>query len=246
MRRSLLLAWFLLVAGGVSACDDGIVIGDPADDVNGSGTIVTEARDVTGFDRIRLAGEGTVLVTEGGDASLTVETDDNLLSYIETFVEDGVLEIATQSGIDIEPSDSVVYRVAAPAVNGVELTGAGSFRLPECETDAFSIVLAGAGDVHVDSLVANDLEVTITGVGSVKVAGEVASQVVTLPGAGDYQGRELESTRATVTTSGVGSATVWVTEELTATVSGVGSIDYFGSPRVTESVSGIGTVTHRG
>ena len=246
MRRTILYIYALALVGGIAACDAEIVIDIADDGIDGSGQISTEARDVTGFDHITLAGEGTVIVTEGQPASLTVETDDNLLAHIDTTVGNGVLEITTESGINIDPSDSVVYRVTAPDITGFSLTGAGSFRLAECEAEAFSVVLAGAGDVEIGHLVADELDVAITGVGSVNIAGKVLSQNVDLPGAGDYGGIDLESSRAIVTASGVGSATVWVTTELDATVSGVGSIDYFGSPDVTESVSGVGAINSRG
>jgi hypothetical protein len=246
MRRRFLYAYAFVLVAGLAACDGEVVVHIADDGIDGSGTIVSEARTVAGFDQITLAGEGTVIVTTGHDPSLTIETDDNLLSHIETTVRNGVLEIATEPGTNIDPSDSVVYRVAATDITGLTLTGAGSFRLGECETEAFSVVLAGAGDVEIERLVADNLDVDIPGVGSVTVAGKVVSQEVNLPGAGDYRGENLESSEATVTASGVGSATVWVTTDLEATVSGVGSIDYFGSPHVTQSVSGIGAVTSRG
>ena len=243
LRRSgLLAAVFLLL--GISACDDGLII--DGEDVDGSGTIVVESRDVSGFDQVTLAGEGTIILVEGEDESVTIETDDNLLAHIETRVSGGTLTIATERGVDIDPSAYVIYRVAAPEINGLTLTGAGSIELDEVEADTFSIVLSGAGGIEIDRLVADNLEVRISGVGSVDVAGTVTSQDVVLSGTGDYSGRDLESVTATVVTSGVGSATVWVTADLDATVSGVGSIDYYGSPQVTRSVTGLGDVNARG
>lgn len=246
MRCTFLCASALVLLAGLAACDAEIVVHVADDGIDGSGTIVTETREVAGFDQVTLAGEGTVIVTTGADPSLTIETDDNLLTHIDTTVENGVLAIATEPTINIDPSDSVVYRVAAPDIVGLTLAGAGSFQLGECEAESFSVVLAGAGDIEIERLVADSLDVAIPGVGSVSIAGKVLSQEVTLPGAGDYKGDNLESSQATVTASGVGSATVWVTEQLDATVSGVGSIDYYGSPDLTQSVSGIGAVTGRG
>jgi hypothetical protein len=175
----------------------------------------------------------------GPETSLSVTTDDNLLGHIETTVQGGVLEIATEQGIDIDPTESVRYEVSTPAVEKLTLTGAGDFEIAAVAADRFAVVLSGAGDVRIGELTADELQVDITGAGSVEVAGEVTSQTVNLPGAGSYEAAELK-------TSGVGSATVWVTDELDARVTGVGSIDYYGSPSVSSSVTGIGSISGRG
>lgn len=246
MRRILPYACALLAMSVVAACDDAIVLNVDGRHVDGSGTIVTEARDVPGFERITLAGEGRVIVTEAEASSLTIETDDNLLAHIDTTVRSRTLEIATESGVDIDPTGSVIYRVATPEVTRLTLTGAGRFELGECETEAFSVVLSGAGSIEVEQLVADELDVEITGAGDVRLVGTVGSQRVSIPGAGTYDGRNLQSGLATVTTSGAGSATVWATDQLNATVTGIGSIDYWGSPQLTESITGLGTVNARG
>ncbi len=248
MRRSYLYPLTLLIASALAACADGIVIDidGNADAVRGSGTIVTEERSIDAFDHITLAGEGEVIVVQGPDAALTIETDDNLLPLIDTTVSGTTLEIATKPGVDLDPTSSIVYRVDTPDVSGLTLTGAGSLRLDECDAETFSIALSGAGDISIGALTATNLDVTISGAGSVVVAGEVTSQAVNTTGAGDYNGRHLQSSEATVTSSGVGSATVWVTDTLDANVSGVGSVEYFGSPQVTESVSGVGSINDRG
>jgi hypothetical protein len=239
----------LLAFATLTACGDGISItfdSIDGDEVRGNGTILTETRQVGDFDEITLAGEGLVVVTVGPEASLSVTTDDNLLAHIETTVQGGVLEIATEQGVDIDPTDSVRYEVSTPAVDRLTLTGAGDFELADVTSDRFAVVLTGAGDVWIGDLTADELQVDITGAGSVEVAGEVTSQTVRLPGAGSYEAPRLKSSTATVSTSGVGSATVWVTDELDARVTGVGSIDYYGSPSVSSSVTGIGSISGRG
>lgn len=245
VRRTILSACILVMAATVAACTDSIVIVD-SDRTKGSGTITTQDRNVGDFEKIVLAGEGTVLLDEGPAASLSIETDDNLLTHIESTVSDGVLHIATEAGVDIDPTDSVIYRVTTPDVTDLTLSGAGRFDLADCDADTFTITLSGAGDIDIGRLAAKHLDVTISGVGQVTVAGEVNTLNVTLPGAGSYDGRGLESTSAVVTTSGAASAAVWATDTLEATVSGVGSIDYFGSPEVTQSVTGVGSINWRG
>ena len=51
-------------------------IDDSAGDVVvGSGTIVTESRPVAAVQRVVLTGEGDVIITQGDEESLTIETE---------------------------------------------------------------------------------------------------------------------------------------------------------------------------
>ncbi len=50
--------------------------------IQGSGDVITESRDVSGFDSVSLTGIGRVIITQGDKESLTIEADDNLLEYI--------------------------------------------------------------------------------------------------------------------------------------------------------------------
>ncbi|MCP3974987.1 MAG: DUF2807 domain-containing protein [bacterium] len=244
MQSKIALAALLLLSLVATGCGDGLDLNNT--DVAGSGTITTETRDLSGFDQVTLAGEGNVILTEGSGPLFTIETDDNLLAHIETTVANGVLTIATESGIDIDPTESVKYVISMPDITGLTLSGAGNFQLTTSSGESLTLTLSGAGDITIDSVTADQLDVELSGVGTITLGGEVGTQDVTLSGAGSYQAADLRSTTANVTTSGAGNATVWVTGELDATVSGVGSIDYYGSPRLTDKVTGLGKITSRG
>jgi Putative auto-transporter adhesin, head GIN domain len=55
--------------------------------ISGSGRVMSETRDVSGFSNVSFEGSGRLVIEEGGAESLTVTGDDNLLKYIETEVE---------------------------------------------------------------------------------------------------------------------------------------------------------------
>ena len=75
-------------------------------------------------------------VTEGDETSLTIATDDNLLTHIDTRVTGATLEISTEPGIDIDPTDTVVYEVTLPDIVGLTLAGAGRIEMGECRADS--------------------------------------------------------------------------------------------------------------
>ena len=198
----------------VASCGDvQINIGGDGDDVPGSGMLITEDRNIGDFDTLTLAGEGTVNVRLG-PTSLSIRTDDNLMQHIETTVSGSTLRIATEDGIDIEPTESVVYDVTTPTLTGVVLSGAGTIDVPDWEADSFSITLSGAGTVDLDALRSPSIDVTLSGFGDVVLSGETSDLDVTLSGAGSFEGGWLQASDVRVVTSGAGSAIVWATATL--------------------------------
>lgn len=212
------------------------------DRIAGSGSIVSESREVDEFDRLVFSSQGTVIVTPTGTAALTIEADDNLHQYLTAQTSGGVLTISTSEGVDIEPSQTIIFRVDVVELSSLELAGAGTVAAEMWDAPDVGVILSGAGDIIIDGLRAEELTVDLGGVGSVSVIGGVEHQQVTATGVGDYEGAELASRTAEVTADSTGTVTVWVTDELS--VSGSGEIAYYGSPAV--EASGTVTVTPLG
>jgi hypothetical protein len=244
--RLLPLIGLLGVAALITTACDEISIRTDSDQVSGSGTVISETREVSGFDRIVLAGEGRVIVTRASDESLVIETDDNLLRHIESDVQGNKLTLTTESGVDIDPSDTVVYRIGAERLNGIDLLGAGTFELEEWDVDRFDILLAGAGDIRIGHLTTDHLDVTLGGAGSIEVAGHANRQTVNLPGVGNFAAGSLHSDEATVRATGAATATLWVSDALDVAATGVGSIKYYGEPDIDRQVAGLASIESLG
>lgn len=212
----------------------------------GSGTIVSESRPASGVERVVLAGEGRLIIAQDGNESLITETDNNLLEYIETSVEDNTLTIRTRSGVDIGPTNGVVYRLSVVEVTAVELSGAGSVEGAELSASALELVLSGVGDFTISGLAAEALAVELSGTGSITVDGVTQTQTVDVSGLGEYVAAELRSEEAEVSARGAASATVWVTTTLDITADDSGSASYYGSPQTTQQQNGLGSITALG
>lgn len=223
------------------ACGD--VFDDGANRVRGSGDVIVETRPIDDFDRITLAGEGTVLVGRGTDGAVEIETDDNLLTHIRTNVSGDTLTISTESGLDIDPTDGVTYRLGCPDITSAELTGAGTIDLAACTTtDELELEVRGAGTITAPELDLSTLQVSLPGAGSIDTTGRAAHLDVALTGAGDFDGSELETDTAEVESVGIGTTTVWVTSDLDVSVTGVGTVRYYGEPAVSSTITGVGTI----
>lgn len=223
--------------------------------VKGSGDILVEDRQVSGFDKISIEGAGRIILTQEDKESLTVETDDNLMKYIRTEVVGDTLEIGFEddvvfsSGggrIALDPTDGFIFRISVKDLEAVSVSGAADIEMEKIKTEQLDISLSGAGQVSVDDLDAGSLNVLISGAGDVNLVGRVDDQVVRLSGLGRYQAFDLESQEASITISGAGGANVWVIESLDVTISGAGDVKYYGDPSVNPSISGVGRIQSQG
>jgi hypothetical protein len=244
-QRSMWLTLIILITASLACAVPSIPSGIRT--IKGSGNVVTKDRDVSGFDSVALLGFGRVIITQGDEESLTVETDDNLMQYIETRVRGGTLELGfTEDDILLDPSDSIIFRLSLVDLTALDSSGAGKFEIDELDADRLEVTLSGAGDIRIDSLTATDLVVTVSGAGNIEVAGQVKTQEVNLNALGNYNAPDLESQAATVRISGAGSASIWALDTLDVTISGAGNVEYFGSPEVSKNISGVGKVTSQG
>ena len=65
--------------------------------IQGSGKVVSESRQVSGFEKLDLALDGEVILTQGEAEMLTIEAQENLLRYIVTEVRGGTLWIGYET-----------------------------------------------------------------------------------------------------------------------------------------------------
>ncbi len=221
MVRNLVVICLLLASGVLLvACErDGL-----RTEVQGSGTVVAETREVSGFDRIAVAGQGVVHVEITGTETLEVEAEDNILEVLTIEVSGGELRLGVAPMTNIVPTRDITYRITA--------------------ADISEVAVSGSAVVDVAVLDVDRLEVEISGSGSVTPSGTADGLDVNISGSGRYLGERFETRTASIGVSGSGQATVLVTDELLASVSGSGSIQYLGDPPMVEKrVSGSGSIS---
>lgn len=213
--------------------------------VRGSGRLVTESREVSDFDRVSLNGSGKVVLTQGDEESLTIETDRNVMQYVISEVQGGTLTLGTKSGMYIRPT-RLIFTLKVKDLDGLSVSGSGDIAAERFDADRLEIKVSGSGDLRIDALEAQAVEVRITGSGSVELAGQAPEQTIAIEGSGKYRGQDLRSETVSATVSGSGKATVWVTDSLDARISGSGSVNYYGDPRTNVSRTGSGGVKDLG
>lgn len=214
----------------------------------GSGNVVRETRDVSGFRALAIDYPAEVVVRQGSQESLNIEAEDNLLPGLKTEVKNGVLEIfyKTAKGKHVNPTKVVKITIVAKDLTDVEFNSAGELTMEGIKTNSLDISLSGAGNLELDHVQVKGLGVHLSGAGSMTASGTADDLDVNISGFGDFKGADLHSKVASVHISGAGSAAVWVDDDLTASISGAGSIRYYGSASVSKQISGVGSVSHAG
>lgn len=214
----------------------------------GSGNVVAETRDVSGFKAIEISYPAQVVVSQGSKESVEIEAEDNLLPNLKTQVRNDKLEIfyRREGGKHVNPTETVKITIVVKDLSDVDFSSAGELIVEKLETDTLDVSLSGAGNVELEAIQVKGLQMDLSGAGSATASGIADDLDLSISGFGDFDGGDLHNKDARVSISGAGSATVWVDDELDAQVSGAGSVSYYGSASVTRQISGVGGVNHLG
>jgi hypothetical protein len=188
----------------------------------GSGKIISEAIDVSGFTGVALESTGDITITQGESESLSIETDDNLLPLLTSKVKNGVLILGTQDEAYIEPSKGIRYTITVKSLESLEISGSGDIQASDLTLDALTIDISGSGDI--------------------KLSGTVNTQSIEISGSGNYNGCTLQSEGSSVSISGSGDIRVAATETLSIDISGSGDVTYLGNPQLSQDISGVGDI----
>ena len=78
----------------------------------GSGDLVTETREVSGFSEIRLDGAGRLMITQGDTESLEIQAEDNIIGELTSEVRGQTLVLGFQDQFlrsTIIPTEGITY-----------------------------------------------------------------------------------------------------------------------------------------
>lgn len=192
------------------------------DVIEGRGAVITESRDVSGFDAIEVNMGAEVIIEQGDEESLTIEARESLLPYLTSEVQGNKLILATERGYSIVTTTPIVYRITVKDLEAITINGA--------------VDLSGS-DLSLDSL-----HVTVNGAGETTLTGTIGEQRISISGGMTYDARGVESERVTVEINGIGTVNVSVSDLLDVTINGTGTVTYQGNPEVKQEINGLGSI----
>lgn len=210
--------------------------------IKGNGVMTTSDFSLDEFTAIDAAGMYRIILQKGTTPFVQVETDENIMPYVNVKVERGTLKIYMDRGNTYRPGRMEVY-ITMQNPERISLSGATSFSSDDIiTTDRLELDLSGATDLKL-SVDVGSLHTTVSGAGSIELQGNAQSHHVQLSGAASLKCGDLITRETAVNISGAGSAEVYATEKLNAGIAGVGSIRYGGDPAsINMSKSGLGSI----
>ncbi|MEO5562491.1 MAG: head GIN domain-containing protein, partial [Chitinophagaceae bacterium] len=176
--------------------------------------------------------------------SVRIETDGNLMEYIEVRVNGDRLQIKVRNNFNLDPTKGINVYVSAPVYNGISASGACDVSSENklITSEVFDIDVSGASNITLD-LKAPTIEGQMSGACKVNLKGETKDFKIDGSGSSEIRCFELMAENVDVGISGAGHADVFASVSLKADLSGAGSIKYKGNPSVSQNVSGAGSVS---
>lgn len=214
--------------------------------IKGNGVQKTENRSTTNYDEVKVSGFFDVDLIAGNEGKISVQAEENLLQYIKIEVENNILKIYTEKGINLQPTKWKAIKIIVPfeSLNAVSLSGSGDVKSKATiKTNQFSANLSGSGDLNLQ-IDAQDIEAKLSGSGDISLTGNTSNFSTVISGSGDITAYDLEAKNVDVVVSGSGDVKVFCTENLKVRVSGSGDITYKGEPKTKDTkVSGSGNIS---
>ncbi len=212
--------------------------------VKGNGNIKSAEHTVSSFKNVDVSGAIDLYVAQGDTKPVKIETDENLLQYIEVEQHGDRIEIRSREGINLRPTSKIKVYVTSPTYSEIEVSGASNIigQTKVVNTERLKMGVSGAGDIIMD-VDAPAVNAEVSGAGSVNLKGQTKTLDLSLTGAAKAHCYELLSENTRVEISGAGEADVYASVKLDAEVSGAGSVSYKGGATTgSQQVSGAGSI----
>ena len=200
--------------------------------ITGNGNVTKETREVSNFTGVSLSGNMNVQLAYGASNSITVEGDENLLSYIETKVEDGNLVIKSKDKVGFKTKNKLIIYVSLTKLTELRVSGSGNIS----GTGDFSndgktnISVSGSGNINIGINSFNETKIAISGSGNVTLKGSSTNNIdATVSGSGNIDCSNFSCNDVFAHVSGSGNIKVFANKSIDARVSGSGNIYYKGS-----------------
>ncbi|HRZ76350.1 MAG TPA: DUF2807 domain-containing protein [Bacteroidales bacterium] len=202
--------------------------------------VIAQERQLPLFTTVVVEGTVEIVLSQGPQQKVVVETEAEFQEAVRTTVKDEVLTI---SAAKMRGASKLDVRVTAERLKGLvasgatEVNGEGPIR-----SERLRIEGSGASDIDL-VLEVTQLELELSGASTLELEGTAGAMTASVSGAADLKAGDLVSPQATIKTSGASSAYVNITEEVNADMSGVSDIKFKGEPRV-KNINSKGSAGH--
>ena len=191
------------------------------DAIVGSGTPISEFRNVADFTKVSSEGVFEVTITQGDFQSVEIIADDNLIHRVKTEVVDNELRLYLDDRN--YKNISLKANITTERINGIKNTGVGNIMISNVdESGNFNVYNSGTGNINIE--------------------GSAESLTLENEGTGKFKGFQFVVSNCNAEIIGSGDCEVNPTNTLNVAIKGSGDVFYKGSPVIEVKISGSGKV----
>lgn len=210
--------------------------------VKGNGTIISRNESVKAFKSIEVSGGMLVRLKQDAASSLRIETDENLMEYIEVNVDGNTLEVHAKDGYNLDPSKEITLFISAPEYDKIDLSGATHLNTEGLITeDEIELQASGASEITMQ-IKCSSFNAGLSGASELKLNGEASKFDVDASGASKIRCMNLQTNETTLDLSGASEAEVAVEKQLNVEASGASNVSYRGNANIKQNSSGASNV----
>ena len=220
-----LFALFLFI--GSTSCNLNANFGNGID---GSGNVITEKRNINQeFTKITASTGVNVIVEQGSPTEVEVETDDNLIEYVVTEVENGTLKVKIEGNINLMTTINV--RVKTKSISNLE-SSSGSSITSKNILNGTSIALKSSSGSEIDvELEYENVNCESTSGSDLKVSGKTLRLETKSSSGSEINASNLAANDVYAQSTSGSTTTVKPIVKLSAKASSGSSIDYVQEPK---------------
>ena len=211
--------------------------------IKGNGKIVEKTINLANVNEILNSGIFNVIIKQGDMENARIETDENIMEYVSTKIENNKCSFITKDHINYNPTKANIY-INLKKIQLVTNSGTGNINIIgfSCQ-DPLKLINTGTGNCNLNATITHELSIENNGVGTMNLNGRSNSLFIDNSGVGNIDAYSFMVDTADIQNNGVGSVNICVSKLISVSNNGVGNISYKGNPIVKEiNKNGIGTI----
>lgn len=198
--------------------------------VSGDGVKREEVRSVSEFHSFGVGWGFETVATLGVPASVTLESDQNILRAITTTVVDGKLIIDAPEGTLLLPVNPVKIKIVSPTLTGVDASGGSVVTMDASPSATFQAEASGSSKITIRGLQSELLLAHGSGMSRITIEGAAREAELSFSGASAFDGDKVPFEAVRFDGSGGSSGTVRATRAVTGGLSGGSHLTVIGQP----------------
>jgi putative autotransporter adhesin-like protein len=209
-----------------------------------------QPRSVKGYHAIRVSGGIDLYLSQGNEETVVVSaTNHTRRDKIRTVVEDGVLIISMEPGIDwgIHTNSTLKAYVSFTNLDALKASGGSDVYVDGViTTPKLNLSLSGGSDFK-GGVAIGDMSIVQSGGSDITIKGTVSHLTLDAAGGSDFHGYELVTDNCAIVAGGGSDVHITVNKELNVNANGGSDVSYKGTAVVKNlHTGGSGSVTRKG